>query len=77
MKSSSRCSIAAAHRLFGRSACFQPFAQREITRVQGPTESVAEAQAIVKDLMERPLPKPLLVDLTVDIKHADTWYEAK
>ena len=72
MKSSSRYSTAAAHRLFGRSALL-----REMTREQGPTESVAEAQAIVKDLMERPLPKPLLVDLTVDIKHADTWYEAK
>ncbi len=48
-----------------------------MTREQGPTESVAEAQAIVKDLMERPLPKPLLVDLMVAIKHADTWYEAK
>jgi hypothetical protein len=34
-------------------------------------------QAIVKDLTEQPLPKPLLVDLTVDMKHADTWYEAK
>jgi hypothetical protein len=77
MKSSSRYSTAAAHHLFGRSACFQPLALREMTREQGPTESVAEAQAIVKDLMERPLPKPLLVDLTVDIKHADTWYEAK
>jgi hypothetical protein len=34
-------------------------------------------QAIVKDIMERPLPKPLLVDLTVDTKHADTLYNAK
>ncbi len=45
--------------------------------VQGPRESVVEAQAIVKELMEKPLPRSLLVDLTVDIKHADTWYEAK
>jgi DNA polymerase I-like protein with 3'-5' exonuclease and polymerase domains len=50
---------------------------RSLHCLQGPTETVDEAQAIVKDLMERPLPHPLLVDLTVDIKHADTWYEAK
>ncbi len=47
------------------------------TLLQGPSAAVDEAQAIVKALMERPLPQPLLVDLTVDIKHADTWYEAK
>jgi DNA polymerase I-like protein with 3'-5' exonuclease and polymerase domains len=45
--------------------------------LQGPKESAAEAQDIVKKLMERPLLRPLLVDLTVDIKSADTWYEAK
>jgi DNA polymerase-1 len=44
---------------------------------QGPKDSVVEAQAIVKELMERPLPRSLLVDLTVDINNAETWYEAK
>jgi DNA polymerase I-like protein with 3'-5' exonuclease and polymerase domains len=48
-----------------------------MTLRQGPKKLVAAAQAIVKDMMERPLPRPLLVDLTVDIKNADTWYEAK
>lgn len=44
MTSSSTCSIAAAHRLFWRSARFQTFALREMTREQGPTESAGHRQ---------------------------------
>ena len=53
------------------------FALHVMMCAQGRKDSVVEAQAIVKELMERPLPRSLLVDLTVDINNADTWYEAK
>ncbi len=75
MKLSSRFASSAASATIAKSL-FEPTYHNNFL-LQGPTESVDEAQAIVKGLMERPLPQPLLVDLTVDIKHADTWYEAK
>ena len=47
--------------------------------LEGPKESSVEAQRLVLDCMERPFDgrNPLLVDLVVDSKIADTWYEAK
>lgn len=45
--------------------------------LEGPEETAEEARDIVNTLMRRPLPLPLLVDLVVDAKIADTWYEAK
>lgn len=47
--------------------------------LEGPKESAQEAQRLVLDCMERPFNNrnPLLVDLVVDSKIADTWYEAK
>lgn len=47
--------------------------------LEGPKESVEEAQKILIDCMEKPFDgkNPLQVALLVDCKHADTWYEAK
>jgi DNA polymerase I len=48
--------------------------------LEGPKESAAEAQALVIECMETPFTgkkKPLKVDLVVDSKYADTWYDAK
>lgn len=53
--------------------------------VEGPRDSVEEAQQLVVQCMERPFSgkNPLGsaaeggVDLVVDAKHADTWLEAK
>lgn len=49
--------------------------------LEGPRETAEAARARVVACMRSPfsgLPaKPLLVDLVVDAKHADTWYEAK
>lgn len=47
--------------------------------LEGPKESAIEAQKLVLSCMERPFDgrNPLLVDLVVDSKIADTWYEAK
>ena len=70
-------SLLAIHCHASRARCMTFVTVTCHTLVQGPSAAVDEAQSIVKALMERPLPQPLLVDLTVDIKHADTWYEAK
>ena len=47
--------------------------------LEGPKESSLEAQQLVLKNMEKPFDgtNPLLVDLAVDSKIADTWYEAK
>lgn len=49
--------------------------------LEGPRETAEAARARVVACMSSPFsglnPKPLLVDLVVDAKHADTWYEAK
>lgn len=49
--------------------------------LEGPKETAEQARARVVACMRSPFsgltPKPLLVDLVVDAKHADTWYEAK
>jgi len=49
--------------------------------LEGPKESAEEAQAIVVQCMRSPFGDgggdPLRVDLLVDSKYADTWYDAK
>ena len=49
--------------------------------LEGPRETASEARARVVECMRSPFsgldPKPLQVDLVVDAKFADTWYEAK
>lgn len=49
--------------------------------LEGPRETAELARERVVACMRSPFtglgPKPLLVDLVVDAKHADTWYEAK
>lgn len=49
--------------------------------LEGPRDTASEARARVVDCMRSPFSgltsKPLLVDLVVDAKYADTWYEAK
>eukprot|EP00753_Platysulcus_tardus_P016428 PLAT5692.2.p1 GENE.PLAT5692.2~~PLAT5692.2.p1 ORF type:complete len:796 (-),score=413.96 PLAT5692.2:54-2441(-) len=45
--------------------------------LEGPQESADEALAMVKYDMEHPFRHPLLVDMAVDGKWAQTWYEAK
>ena len=49
--------------------------------LEGPRETAEEARRQVVACMRSPFsgldPKPLLVDLLVDSKFADTWYEAK
>lgn len=47
--------------------------------LEGPRESADEAQQLVVDCMMKPFDgaNPLNVELTVDAKYADTWYEAK
>jgi DNA polymerase-1 len=49
--------------------------------LEGPEESVEEAQAEVVHCMENPWDgtglKPMRVKLAVDANHAKTWYEAK
>lgn len=52
--------------------------------LEGPRETAEEAKQRVVACMENPWEnlegfkgKPLLVDLVVDCKSADTWYEAK
>ncbi len=47
--------------------------------LEGPKESAEEAQKLVLACMEKPFDgqNPLLVQLVVDSKIADTWYEAK
>lgn len=44
---------------------------------EGPAESVAEAQKILLECMEHPFKNPLLVPLSMDCNHANTWYDAK
>eukprot|EP00455_Lapot_gusevi_P041660 TRINITY_DN4858_c0_g1_i3.p1 TRINITY_DN4858_c0_g1~~TRINITY_DN4858_c0_g1_i3.p1 ORF type:complete len:317 (-),score=32.53 TRINITY_DN4858_c0_g1_i3:33-983(-) len=44
---------------------------------EGPEQHKDEALQIVKDCMARPFKEPLLVDLVVDAKSANTWYQAK
>eukprot|EP01125_Pyxidicula_operculata_P012309 TRINITY_DN4036_c0_g3_i1.p1 TRINITY_DN4036_c0_g3~~TRINITY_DN4036_c0_g3_i1.p1 ORF type:complete len:1154 (-),score=245.82 TRINITY_DN4036_c0_g3_i1:8-3469(-) len=44
---------------------------------EGPMETAAEAKDEIVKIMENPLQRPLLVDLVVDAKIADTWYDAK
>jgi len=49
--------------------------------LEGPEESVEEAQAIIVNCMENPWDdaglRPMRVKLAVDADHAKTWYEAK
>ena len=48
--------------------------------LEGPKETAAEAQRLVINCMQYPFEEdhnPLKVDLVVDSKIADTWYEAK
>ena len=49
--------------------------------LEGPRETAAEAQRIVQECMRSPFGNcgydPLRVELSVDSKYADTWYEAK
>ncbi len=47
--------------------------------LEGPRESADIAQQLVVDCMMMPFDgrNPLDVELTVDAKHADTWYAAK
>ncbi len=47
--------------------------------LEGPKATAAEAQARVVDCMQHPFlgHNPLSVELVVDSKVADTWYEAK
>ena len=47
--------------------------------LEGPNVSADRATELVVDCMSKPFngANPLLVELVVDAKHADTWYEAK
>jgi DNA polymerase I-like protein with 3'-5' exonuclease and polymerase domains len=49
--------------------------------LEGDRGSADEAMRIVVACMRSPfagnVERPLLVDLMVDAKHADTWYDAK
>ncbi len=49
--------------------------------LEGPKENAEEARRRVIECMRSPFnattDQPLLVDLVVDCKHADTWYDAK
>jgi DNA polymerase-1 len=50
--------------------------------LEGPKESAEVAQDIVIECMKSPFgddcgPMPLRVELSVDSKYADTWYDAK
>jgi DNA polymerase-1 len=49
--------------------------------LEGPKESAPEAQSIVLSCMRSPFGEvdydPLCVELSVDSKYAETWYEAK
>ncbi len=47
--------------------------------LEGPKTSADRATELVVDCMAKPFDgvNPLLVELVVDAKHADTWYEAK
>ncbi|KAA8499682.1 DNA polymerase I A, chloroplastic/mitochondrial [Porphyridium purpureum] len=45
--------------------------------LEGPESNAERAAEIVRKAMEHPFPRPLLVDLSVDLKIAQNWYEAK
>lgn len=45
--------------------------------LEGPQTTSKEAFKLVKSIMRNPLDGPLLVDLEVDAKMADTWFKAK
>lgn len=45
--------------------------------LEGPEESATEALAIVKNDMEHPFEFKLRIDLEVDAKIGDNWYECK
>ena len=45
--------------------------------LEGPEETVEEAEAIVVRLMRQPFREPLRVDLAVSVAHAKTWFRAK
>ena len=45
--------------------------------LEGPEEHAVRALQIVKDLMRNPLENKLRVELEVDAKIGDTWYESK
>ena len=45
--------------------------------LEGPKESVQEALAIVKELMANPFTQKLRVDLVVDARTGNNWYECK
>jgi DNA polymerase-1 len=45
--------------------------------LEGPKENAEEALKLVVSIMSKPLDEPLLVDLVVDAKIADNWYDAK
>lgn len=44
---------------------------------EGPEESAKEALSIIRECMEHPMAKDLLVELPVDAKIGKTWYQAK
>ena len=45
--------------------------------MEGPSESAEEAKQILVSCMQHPFKHPLLVDLVVDAKIAQNWYDAK
>lgn len=45
--------------------------------LEGPEESAKEALAIVKEIMRNPLEEKLRIELEVDAKIGNTWYESK
>ena len=45
--------------------------------LEGPEETAVEALSIVKNCMEHPLKHDLLIDLDVDAKIVENWYEGK
>lgn len=45
--------------------------------LEGPEETAKEALAIVKEMMRNPLDEKLRVELEVDAKIGNTWYESK
>ena len=45
--------------------------------LEGPEETAKEALVIVKEIMRNPLEEKLKVELEVDAKIGNSWYEAK
>lgn len=45
--------------------------------LEGPEENAKKALEIVKELMRNPLEEKLRVELEIDAKIGDSWYESK